>query len=278
MKRPELLYYDLAEGVTAFSTTRHGGMSQDNYAELNINPFCGDDGVFIEMNLSLLAQELDVPEEHIFLPQQCHEADCFWLEKSFLQLPVSRQRRLLAGVDAMVTQQTGICIGVSTADCIPVLLFDIRRRVAGAVHAGWRGTRQRIVQKVIAGMRSAFGSEPADLVAQIGPGISLKNFEVGDEVYAYFARAGFPMEQISRRMPPPSPDGAQPAVDAPLKWHIDLPLCNELQLQEAGVRPACIRRSDICTYDRAADFFSARRLGADCGRIYTGIIIRREPQ
>ena len=274
MKRPELLFYDLAEGVTAFSTTRRGGMSQGNYAELNINPFCGDDGVFIEMNRSLLALELNVPEAHIFLPQQCHETGCFWVEKSFLLMPESRQRRLLAGVDALVTQQRGICIGVSTADCIPIILFDQKQRVSAAVHAGWRGTLQRIVQKVIKGMADSFGTRPDDLTAQIGPGISLKNFEVGDEVYDLFVRAELPTNQICYRLPAPCPDGGEPPTVGELKWHIDLPLCNELQLLESGVHAQNIHRSDICTYDRVGDFFSARRLGAECGRIYTGIIIR----
>lgn len=273
--RPELLYYDLAEGVTAFSTTRRGGMSQGNYAEFNINSFCGDDEVLIEMNLSLLAKELDVDDKNIFLPQQCHETNCYWIEQSFLKLPRVTQHQQLAGIDALVTSLPGICIGVSTADCIPILLFDVRHRVAGAVHAGWRGTLRGIVQKVIDGMRSEFGTDPADLVAQVGPGISLKNFEVGDEVYDDFSRAGFRMCLISRRLPSPRRDGSESAPNTPLKWHIDLPLCNDLQLREAGVLPEHIRQSDICTYDHADDFFSARRLGTDCGRIYTGIIIRQ---
>ena len=269
MKQPKLTYYELADGVTAFSTTRHGGMSQGNYAEMNINPFCGDDEVLIEMNLSLLAKELNVDDMHIFLPQQCHETNCYWLEESFMSLPRVTQHRQLAGVDALVTQLTNVCIGVSTADCIPILLFDTRQRIGAVVHAGWRGTQKRIVKKVIDGMAIEFGTVATDLVAQIGPGISLKNFEVGDEVYDLFANAGFDMERISRRMPPPGGHDGDP-----LKWHIDLPLCNELQLLESGLESGHINRSDICTYDHADDYFSARRLGIDCGRIYTGLVIR----
>lgn len=270
MKRPELTYYDLAEGVTAFSTTRHGGMSQGNYAEMNINPFCGDDEVLIDMNLSLLAKELKVDDMHIFLPQQCHETNCYWIDESFMRLPRVTQHRQLAGIDALVTRLTDVCIGVSTADCIPILLFDTRQRISAVVHAGWRGTQKRIVKKVIAGMTMEFGTRVSDLVAQIGPGISLRNFEVGNEVYDLFADAGFDMDSISRRMPPPDgPEGA------PLKWHIDLPQCNELQLLESGLDNGHINRSDICTYDCVDDYFSARRLGIDCGRIYTGLVIRQ---
>lgn len=265
MKRPELLYYSLADGVTAFTTTRNGGMSQGVYGEMNINPFCGDDEVQVEMNRCLLAKELGISEQLIFLPQQVHETDCFWVEPMFLKLSAGEQHRQLAGVDALVTQLQGICIGISTADCIPIILYDPRLRVAAVVHAGWRGTARRIVQRVIDGMKSTFGTITTDLLAQIGPGISMKNFEVGDEVYEDFEVDGFNMEQISRRFP--SADGGE-------RWHIDLPRCNYLQLKEAGLIDYNIKSCGVCTYDHADNYFSARRLGADCGRLFTGIIIR----
>ena len=106
-------------------------------------------------------------------------------------------------------------------------------------------------------MTTAYGSQPADLRVQIGPGISLDSFEVGDEVYDAFAAAGFDMKSISRRE---------------AKWHIDLPECNHLQLIAAGVPEAHISVADICTIKQSDTFFSARRLGIQSGRIFTGII------
>lgn len=158
----------------------------------------------------------------------------------------------------MMTAERGVCIGVSTADCIPVLLYDKVNNAAAAVHAGWRGTVQRIVEKVFHHMECAFGTRSADVIAVIGPGISLKNFEVGDEVYEAFKAQDFNMRLIARRY---------------AKWHIDLPLCNRLQLECVGVPQQAIQMTGICTYDHVDDYFSARRLGTASGRIFTGIML-----
>jgi hypothetical protein len=127
------------------------------------------------------------------------------------------------------------------------------------VHSGWRGTVANIVYATIASMTMAYHSKPESLQAVIGPGISLKNFEVGDEVYDAFSTAGYPMDAIAQHMD---------------KWHIDLPKCCQLQLKATGVAPANIRMTDICTYDQTDDFFSARKLSVDSGRILTGIVLR----
>ena len=156
-----------------------------------------------------------------------------------------------------MTNLPGLCIGVSTADCIPVLLYDEQQHAACAVHAGWRGTVQRIVDHAVTAMQLSYGTDPAQLRAVIGPGISLDSFEVGDEVYDSFAAAGFEMAAISRHDE---------------KWHIDLPVCNQIQLQEAGVR--AIYLSGICTYQHADRYFSARRLGIQSGRIFTAIMLK----
>jgi len=106
-------------------------------------------------------------------------------------------------------------------------------------------------------MKDAYGSQPSQLKAVIGPGISLESFEVGDEVYQQFADAGFDMSSIARRYE---------------KWHIDLPLCNSQQLQEMGVQD--IQMSGICTFQQYESYFSARRLGINSGRIYTAVVLK----
>ena len=88
-----------------------------------------------------------------------------------------------------MTNESNVCIGVSTADCIPILLYDTEHHAAAAIHAGWRGTVKHIVMKTIKEMGVVFNSVPQNLKAVIGPGISLDNFEVGDEVYEKFANA-----------------------------------------------------------------------------------------
>ena len=194
------------------------------------------------------------------MPHQVHETKVAKIDEAFLGLNDTERQAALESVDALMTDIRGVCIGVSTADCIPVLLYDRKHQAVCAIHAGWRGTVKRIVVRSIEAMTEAYGTRPQQLVAQIGPGIHLDSFEVGDEVYDAFAQAGFDMPAISRR------EG---------KWHIDLPACNRLQLMAAGMSPKDISVSPVCTFLQADDYFSARRLGIHSGRIFTGIIRRQ---
>ena len=251
MISPQLTYYKMGAGVTAFSTTRQGGCSTGNYAAFNINGYCGDDEVHIAANKVALCSLLGIDSNRLVMPHQVH--DCV------VRRIDGPQQGVIEGVDAVMTDVPQLCIGVSTADCIPVLLYDSTHRAVSAVHAGWRGTVLRIVQKAVETMRDTYGTAPADLQAVIGPGISLDSFEVGDEVYNQFLSAGFDMQPISRRE---------------AKWHIDLPMCNRLQLMEAGIPSNNIQMTNICTYQQYDRYFSARRLGIQSGRIYTGILIK----
>lgn len=249
--QPVLHFYDFGEGVTAFSTTRQGGYSKGSYGEFNINRYCGDTKEAITRNRELLCELLGIDDSRLLMPHQVHETVIVAVEET-------SQESQLEGVDAVMTNVSGLCIGVSTADCIPVLLYDRVHRAVSAIHAGWRGTVKRIVEKTVAQMTAVYGSRPADIIAQIGPGIHIESFEVGDEVYEAFREAGFPMELIARRFE---------------KWHIDLPLCNKLQMLDLGLREENIQLSGICTYDNCEKYFSARRLGINSGRLYTGIIM-----
>ena len=259
MTHPVLHQYDLGPGVRAFSSTRHGGVGKGNYASFNINTYCGDNATDVESNRALLCQALGIDLCHLVYPHQVHgdvvaSIDCQWMES----LSPTEKRNSLEGVDAVMTNLAGVCIGISTADCIPILLYDPTHHAICAVHAGWRGTVKRIAQKAVEAMASRYGTEAQKLRAIIGPGISLQAFEVGDEVYHEFEAAHFDMAHIARRY---------------RKWHIDLWECNRLQLMEVGILQANIQIAGICTYQRLDDFFSARRLGLNSGRIFTGIMM-----
>ncbi len=270
MTQPSLTHYRLGTGVVAFSSTRHGGYSQGHYAAFNINNYCGDDPAAIQKNREALCHLLGIEDKRLLMPHQVHRAEVAYINTSFLDLTPEEQKGKLEGIDVIITNIPGICIGVSTADCIPILLYDPRHGVVAAVHAGWRGTVQRIAEKAVAAMTACYGSQHSDVVAQIGPGISLKSFEVGQEVYDAFAAKGFCMEEISRLMP------SSQGIENEEKWHIDLPACNRLQLLEAGLQNEQIHTLPVCTYEQHADYFSARRLGIHSGRIFTGIMLKEE--
>ena len=257
--QPKLDFYDFGPYVTAFSTTRHGGCSMGSYAAFNINRYCGDDEDHICKNREKLCTLLGISDDRLLMPHQVHQTKTVRVDEALLSLTEAQRREALEGYDALMTDLRGVCIGVSTADCIPVLFYDEAHHAVCAVHAGWRGTVARIVEKAIAEMKAAYGTCPEYLKAQIGPGIHLDSFEVGDEVYEAFANEGFDMATISAKKE---------------KWHIDLPECNRQQLLDSGLQPQNIKVSPVCTYQQSADYFSARRLGIHSGRIFTGIMLK----
>ena len=163
-----------------------------------------------------------------------------------------------ADTDAVYTDVPGVCLAVKTADCIPVLLYDKKLRSIAAIHAGWKGTVKRIVEKTI----KAMGSEGKNLSAIIGPGISLESFEVGEEVYQQFLDAGFPMQKMACQM-----SNAQTSIK---KWHIDLWKANQWILEQLGVTDIHIAGIDTMT---SPLFYSARRETINTGRNYNWIEI-----
>lgn len=177
------------------------------------------------------------------------------------------------GVDALVTDVPGTAIGARTADCIPVLLHDPVHHAVAAIHAGWRGTVARIPAKALAAMAEWYGTDPADVLAVIGPGIGPESFQVGREVADAFEAAGYDMSEILTDEGPvcSQPSGAARSMRGGL--HIDLWRANELTLIDAGVPAGQIGISGIDTYLAADQFYSARRETIACPRIINAIRI-----
>ena len=143
--------------------------------------------------------------------------------------------------DALISQESGVVVGVKTADCVPILLVDPVTRSVAAVHAGWRGTAANIVGNAIRALQDKFGVRPGDLLAAIGPSIGPCCYEVGPEVGVRF--------------------GAQGTG----KTHLNLPFVNEQQLRSAGVKSVWV--SGECTFCAAERFFSFRREHERAGRM-----------
>ena len=258
----ELLKYDLSPKVMAFSTRR--GEGEGAYDAFNITHYCGDTPQHVAACREELCRELGIEDSCLLLPRQTHGNKVARIDAEFMSLDKATQTEALDGVDAVVTALRGICIGVSTADCIPLLLHDARLNIVAAAHAGWRGTVAAIAAKCIETMQEHYGCQCSDIRAIIAPGISLEAFEVGDEVYTEFANAGFAMECIARRYP---------TANGGTKWHIDLWEANRLQLIAFGVPKEAIQVAGVCTWEQHKEFFSARRLGINSGRIFSGIML-----
>lgn len=249
--------------ICHFTTTRHGGVSTGTFASMNPGIYTDDDPDSVQKNLEILSNTIGIPAGQIFMPRQTHEDRILSLDSRFLSLGEEEQKERLRGVDALVTDVPGICVAISTADCVPVLLFAPDRKVVAAIHAGWRGTVLGIAAKTARLMVERYACDPAELIAGIGPSIGSEAFEVGEEVVKAFEDAGVSMARILHRHPETH------------KAHIDLWEANRSQLLKAGLSAAHIEVAGICTYTCHKDYFSARRLGIRSGRILTGIYLRK---
>src|SRR5215472_17216512 len=184
--------------------------------------------------------------------------------------------------DASATNRPGLLLAVQTADCVPILLADLKKRAVAAVHAGWRGTLQRIVIKAIGKMLMQFGTKPEDLLAAIGPSIGGCCYEVGTEVAtefkSQFANASDWFDELRTGDEPNplqwlnmKPPGHQPP---PKNVLLDLRKANRAQLLEAGLPPRNISASDLCTACRRDLLFSYRKEAGTTGRLMSVIGIR----
>jgi purine-nucleoside/S-methyl-5'-thioadenosine phosphorylase / adenosine deaminase len=184
--------------------------------------------------------------------------------------------------DASATNHPNLLLSVQTADCVPVLLVDPKKRAVAAVHAGWRGTLQRIVTKAIGKMAMQFGTKPADLLAAIGPSIGGCCYEVGPEVavefQSQFSNAVQWFDELHTGNEPNPlqwlnmmPPGHQPP---PKKVLLNLRKANQAQLLESGLHSRNIHSSELCTACRRDLFFSYRKEGPTSGRLMAVIGIR----
>lgn len=162
--------------------------------------------------------------------------------------------------DALVTAAKAIAIGVETADCVPVLLFDPRTPAVGAVHAGWRSTVKQIVRRAVGQMQHAFGSDPAQMIAAIGPSIGPECYEVDEPVMGP-VRQAFPGWQ----------DAA--AARGSGRWSLDLAALNRMELAQAGLRERNVHAVGMCTSCHAERFYSFRREGRT-GRMLSVIMVK----
>lgn len=248
------------DGLLHFTTTRKGGVSSGEYESLNLGEYCGDNPEAVIENRRRLCRTLSIPGGRLFAANQVHGSQVLEIDEAFMASSREQQYDALQGVDAIITQQPNLCIAVTTADCVPVLLYAPDKKVIAAVHAGWRGTVLQIVPKVVNRLVEQYGCDPQQIIAGIGPSISQANYEVGEEVVDAFRMIGSDPERIVYR----DPETGKP--------HVDLWEANRLQLLQAGLFPENIDLAALCTFSNPTDFFSARLQGLQSGRMLTGIL------
>jgi purine-nucleoside/S-methyl-5'-thioadenosine phosphorylase / adenosine deaminase len=242
-------------GVRHGFFTRAGGVSQGIYASLNGGPGSKDGPAQVTENRARMAVALGVAADRLLTAYQIHSPDVVTIDK-----PWSLDERPRA--DAIVTRTEGLAIGVTTADCGPVLFADAAAGVIGAAHAGWRGAFTGVLEATIAAMEGC-GAKRDRIVAALGPMIRQPNYEVGPEFVTRFGADDPANERFFR--PSSRPDHAL----------FDLPGYIAARLARAGLQQ--VEDLGHCTYAEEARFFSYRRsthrAEADYGRHINAIAL-----
>ena len=281
----EILYAEIFSGlpwlVHGFST-RPGGVSTCfGGRTLNLGVTQHDSAKNVDRNRALFVKALGaVKEDGTPWPL----AQVKQIHSGIVRTVDAHCHPPLAG-DGIITNTPALLLAIKTADCVPVLITDVKRRVVGALHAGWRGTAARIVEKGVGEMMRQFGSVPRDLRAAIGPGIRRCCYRVGSEVCAEFEsqfsyadelfEEVFDSNAIHLRYPLLFLKQCAPGHgDLGPEIHLDLVEANRRQLQDAGVRSDRIEVVEGCTACDTTRFFSHRAEFGKTGRMMVVIGIK----
>lgn len=239
---PFLQQYGLRHAIS----TRKGGVSVGLLGGLNLGIKVGDDPENIVVNRRLFCDTLGIHPESVVFSGQVHG-------NRIAVVNEAQAGQRMADTDALVTQTPGLGLMLFFADCVPILLFDPVRKVVGLAHAGWRGTFQSIAQQTVAAMNQAFGTNPQDCLAGIGPSIGPDDYETDSPV----------MDEIRTRWPYPERFSRQSRVD---HWYLDLWSWNRQQLEEIGVQSKNISTCGVSTFRESELFFSHRASRGKAGR------------
>ena len=220
---------------------RQGGVSQGAFAELNLSLTVGDQPACVRENWRRL--EAAVAGVRFLGMQQRHGATIAQIDGTTAVRPEA---------DALITRAAGVALCILTADCVPILLVAPRQGVVAAVHAGWRGTLLGIVPAAVAHMHKAFGAEPGDLHATLGPAIGGCCYEVERRI----------TDELEQRWGTLS----EAIVNGAAKSQLDLRRANAAILAASGVPPTQIACVGPCTRCAGADYFSYRGAGGHTGR------------
>ena len=238
--------------VDAIVTTRQGGVSAGSYASLNLGLHVGDQPGDVLENRRRAAAALGADPGDFVFCVQAHGPNVHVVTAADRGRGTLTQDDAIPGTDALVTAEPGVALTVMVADCVPIVLYDPTAHVLACVHAGWRGTVARVSEAAVTSMRS-LGSDPANVIAGLGPAIAPDRYQVGEDVRdAAEQGLGASTGKVIR-------------ADGTGKWLFDLWTANHLVLEEAGVLASNIHVAAIPTGSARGMFFSDREV-RPCGR------------
>ena len=239
------------EHLIACVSTRLGGVSAAPYDSLNLSFGVGDQPAAVLENRERVCAAMDFALDALTVANQVHAGDVVIVDGSHRGRGATTPADAVADADALVTAAPNVLLAILLADCVPIVLYDLTRRVVGIAHAGWRGTVAHVGANTVAAMVEHFGCDPCDIRAGIGPSIGPKSYEVGPDVahlaYDAFPRAPEVVHRVNERTT------------------FDLWAANAHDLIGAGLDQRNIESMDIDTFTTTDRWYS-HRAGAPTGR------------
>jgi YfiH family protein len=238
---------------------RQGGVSQDEYASLNVSFNEGDEEYSVLQNWGRLSKAFAIPLEQFLVVNQVHGDEIFVIKPHGSYF----SSRSELNYDAIVTNRTNLAICIKTADCVPVFFVDRVKKIIAVTHAGWRSTALKISAKVIGLMQNQYGSSLQNILVAIGPSIGKCCYQVDSAVADAFLR-----QKNNELFLLPG------AVNN--RWMLDLPEANRRQILDCGVPEKNIEISGYCTMCNQDIFFSHRASGGITGRQINFMMIKED--
>lgn len=245
-------------------TTRVGGVSEGIYSTMNLSYTRGDRKEAVDENFRRIAGVLGCGLQDIVCADQTHTVNLRVVSGRDGGKGILRPRDY-ADVDGLLTDEPGVVLATFYADCVPLYFVDTRRRAVALAHSGWRGTAARMGRCVVQRMREEYGTDPADIVAAIGPSICRDCYEVSGDVADVFAEEFCGRGQADEIL---SARGGG-------KYQLDLWRANEIVLTEAGIPEGQIQTTDLCTCHNSGYLFSHRASHGRRGNLgaFLGLLI-----
>jgi YfiH family protein len=246
--------------IKHFVSTRKGGISGFKDNDLNISFETYDSSRNVITNRLILARKLGIDIESFVMQNQVHGNKVVTISYDDRGKGIYCHEKVIGDNDAMITNKQGICLFTFAADCVPILFYDSVNQAIGVAHAGWKGTVKKIARETVLSMQKKFKSKQKDIFVGIGPSISVKNYEVGENV----------VEEVKNAFG--TTDNYMIFNKQTNKFHFDLWYTNTKILTDSGIPKENIELSNLCTLDNSDLFFSARK-EENTGRFGAGIYL-----
>lgn len=250
--------------VTDGFSTRLGGVSEGCFSSLNLSFDRGDDRAAVEENFRRMGEALGVRCEDMVLSQQTHTTNIRIVTDEDRGKGITKERDY-TDIDGLITNVPGICLVTTYADCVPLYFLDPVKKVIALSHSGWRGTVGKIGKKTVELMHDNFGSDPADILAAVGPSVCQDCYEVSADVIdrfkEVFDRSAWDELFYEK------PDG---------KYQLDLWKANEKIFLEAGIRKDHIAVTNVCTHCNSGILYSHRAMGDKRGNLCAFLALKQD--